>query len=66
MLGTNAPQHSYPSFFAPQVRWLRSLALVTELSLLPGPRSLAACLQHELFRVTPQVGGSPSAFCAFS
>ena len=41
----------YPSYFAPQMRWLYSLTPVAELSKLPGIHELAAFLQHELFRV---------------
>lgn len=38
----------YPSFFAPLVRWLRLLTLITDWSQLIGTRSLAAFPQRKL------------------
>ncbi|POT57413.1 hypothetical protein C3432_05435 [Citrobacter amalonaticus] len=41
----------YPSYFKLQMRWLHSLAPVTDFSQRPGTHSQAAFLQLELFRV---------------
>gem|GEM_PF-2087298 len=37
----------YPSFFAPLMRWLRLLTLITDWSQLIGTRSLAAFPQRK-------------------
>jgi len=46
-------RQTYPSSFAPQARWQRSITRITYLSKLIGVHSLAAFLQRESHRVNP-------------
>ncbi|CAQ84414.1 conserved hypothetical protein [Photorhabdus asymbiotica] len=46
----------YPSSFKLLLCWLHSLTPVTELSMLPGMRSLVAALQLEIYWVYHKTG----------